>query len=153
MCSVTGALYLITGTLFLITGAAAGLVDQPMQGFLNQPPPDSRSSSTFRTVGTVAAGIGRGLVGVVVKPIGGAAELISLTGHGEAAVLVVVVEGDSYFFSTILRFADPTQNVITGILICFKEHKVLHGEDLLWSARSFVHGQCDCQGNRVFTGA
>uniref|UniRef100_UPI00358FB320 intermembrane lipid transfer protein VPS13B isoform X2 n=1 Tax=Myxine glutinosa TaxID=7769 RepID=UPI00358FB320 len=57
-----------------LLGAIAGIVDQPLQGF-------HRASTRSRTR-NVISGVGKGLLGVFTKPIGGAAELISQTGYG-----------------------------------------------------------------------
>ena len=56
------------------TGAVAGLADQPLQVFTR---PDTEASTS-----RVVVGVGRGLVGVITKPVGGAAELVSQTGIG-----------------------------------------------------------------------
>lgn len=58
------------------TGAVAGLADQPLQGLWTED-----ASMTRRATGMVT-GVGKGLLGVVTKPISGTAEFISLTGHG-----------------------------------------------------------------------
>lgn len=62
------------------SGAIAGIVDQPMQNF-------QRSWEVQTSAGTkakgVISGVGKGIVGVFTKPIGGAAELVSQTGYGE----------------------------------------------------------------------
>ena len=61
-----------------LTGAVAGLADQPLQGLWSDD-----ASVTDRATGVVT-GVGKGLIGVVTKPISGTAEFISQTGHGEA---------------------------------------------------------------------
>ncbi|KAM9723999.1 intermembrane lipid transfer protein VPS13B isoform 3-T3 [Menidia menidia] len=62
-----------------LLGAIAGIVDQPMQNF-------QRNWETQRSAGCqakgVISGVGKGIVGVFTKPIGGAAELVSQTGYG-----------------------------------------------------------------------
>ena len=58
-----------------ILGAIAGLAEQPMASFRNRS--DSQAAAT-----TVLSGVGKGLVGVVAKPVGGVAQLISQTGQG-----------------------------------------------------------------------
>ncbi|XP_051791807.1 intermembrane lipid transfer protein VPS13B-like isoform X3 [Erpetoichthys calabaricus] len=62
-----------------LLGAIAGIVDQPMQNF-------QRTSETQGSAGSkakgVISGVGKGIVGVFTKPIGGAAELVSQTGYG-----------------------------------------------------------------------
>ncbi|XP_008548362.1 intermembrane lipid transfer protein VPS13B [Microplitis demolitor] len=55
-----------------ILAAVAGLAHHPLQNFLS-------SDSTTRGIVT---GVGLGLVGVVTKPLSGAAELVALTGQG-----------------------------------------------------------------------
>ncbi|XP_016330608.1 vacuolar protein sorting-associated protein 13B-like [Sinocyclocheilus anshuiensis] len=60
-------------------GAIAGIVDQPMQTF-------TRTLELPNSVSSAARGIisrvGKDIVGVFTKPIGGAAELVSQTGYG-----------------------------------------------------------------------
>lgn len=58
------------------SGAVAGLADQPLQSLWSE-----ESSLTDKAAGVVS-GEGRGLLGVVTKPISGTAEFISQTGHG-----------------------------------------------------------------------
>lgn len=60
-------------------GAIAGIVDQPMQTFTRTLDLPNSASSTARGV---ISGVGKGIVGVFTKPIGGAAELVSQTGYG-----------------------------------------------------------------------
>ncbi|XP_058602808.1 intermembrane lipid transfer protein VPS13B isoform X2 [Onychostoma macrolepis] len=62
-----------------LLGAIAGIVDQPMQTFTRTLELPSSASSTARGV---ISGVGKGIVGVFTKPIGGAAELVSQTGYG-----------------------------------------------------------------------
>ena len=53
----------------------AGIVDQPIQGI--------RQASDVREAASgVISGVGKGLIGVVTKPLGGAMELVSQTGQG-----------------------------------------------------------------------
>ncbi|MEQ2212157.1 Vacuolar protein sorting-associated protein 13B, partial [Xenoophorus captivus] len=67
--------------LFLVlSGAVAGIVDQPMQNF--QKNWEMQSSAGSKAKGVIS-GVGKGIVGVFTKPIGGAAELVSQTGYGE----------------------------------------------------------------------
>lgn len=40
-------------------------------------------TSPIKTATGIVSGIGKGLVGVFTKPIGGAAELLSQTGYGK----------------------------------------------------------------------
>ena len=54
----------------------AGIADQPLQS-LTRPAP-----SRTRVATGLVSGVGKGLMGVVTKPIGGAAELVSQTGMG-----------------------------------------------------------------------
>ncbi|CAF4472642.1 unnamed protein product, partial [Rotaria sp. Silwood2] len=58
-----------------LLGAIAGLAEQPLASFRNRP--ESQRATT-----TVLSGVGKGLVGIVVKPVGGVAQLISQTGQG-----------------------------------------------------------------------
>ncbi|XP_028983860.1 intermembrane lipid transfer protein VPS13B-like isoform X3 [Betta splendens] len=62
-----------------LLGAIAGIVDQPMQNF--QRHWDLQSSAGSKARGVIS-GVGKGIVGVFTKPIGGAAELVSQTGYG-----------------------------------------------------------------------
>ncbi|KAI5620879.1 vacuolar protein sorting-associated protein 13B-like, partial [Silurus asotus] len=62
-----------------LLGAIAGIVDQPMQTFTRSVEGHSTAASTARGV---ISGVGKGIVGVFTKPIGGAAELVSQTGYG-----------------------------------------------------------------------
>ena len=61
-----------------LISAVAGIVDQPMQSFHRI----DESSSTLSATRSVLAGVGKGLIGVVTKPVGGAMELVSHTGQG-----------------------------------------------------------------------
>ncbi len=58
-----------------LLGAIAGLAEQPLASFRNRD--DSQTATT-----TVLSGVGKGLVGIVAKPVGGVAQLISQTGQG-----------------------------------------------------------------------
>ncbi|XP_041648798.1 vacuolar protein sorting-associated protein 13B-like isoform X3 [Cheilinus undulatus] len=62
-----------------LLGAIAGIVDQPMQNF--QRNWEMQSSAGSQAKGVIS-GVGKGIVGVFTKPIGGAAELVSQTGYG-----------------------------------------------------------------------
>ncbi|XP_024861021.1 vacuolar protein sorting-associated protein 13B isoform X2 [Kryptolebias marmoratus] len=62
-----------------LLGAIAGIVDQPMQNF--QRNWEIQSSAGSKAKGVIS-GVGKGIVGVFTKPIGGAAELVSQTGYG-----------------------------------------------------------------------
>ncbi|XP_064782923.1 intermembrane lipid transfer protein VPS13B-like [Oncorhynchus masou masou] len=62
-----------------LLGAIAGIVDQPMQNF--QRGSEMQSSAGTKAKGVIS-GVGKGIVGVFTKPIGGAAELVSQTGYG-----------------------------------------------------------------------
>ncbi|XP_042214275.1 vacuolar protein sorting-associated protein 13B-like isoform X1 [Homarus americanus] len=55
-----------------LLGAVGGLAHQPMQAMMNE----GASASS------VVGGVGKGLVGIVTKPIGGAADLLVHTGQG-----------------------------------------------------------------------
>lgn len=61
-----------------LISAVAGLVNQPMQSFQRI----DEGASTLGATSTVLAGVGKGLLGVVTKPMGGAMELVSKTGQG-----------------------------------------------------------------------
>ncbi|XP_036193755.1 vacuolar protein sorting-associated protein 13B isoform X2 [Myotis myotis] len=62
-----------------LLGAIAGIVDQPMQNF--QRTSDAQASAGHKAKGVIS-GMGKGIMGVFTKPIGGAAELVSQTGYG-----------------------------------------------------------------------
>ncbi|XP_036393864.1 vacuolar protein sorting-associated protein 13B-like isoform X1 [Megalops cyprinoides] len=62
-----------------LLGAIAGIVDQPMQNF--QRTWEMQGSAGSKAKGVIS-GVGKGIVGVFTKPIGGAAELVSQTGYG-----------------------------------------------------------------------
>ncbi|XP_029779693.1 vacuolar protein sorting-associated protein 13B isoform X2 [Suricata suricatta] len=62
-----------------LLGAVAGIVDQPMQNF--QRTSDAHASAGHKAKGVIS-GVGKGIMGVFTKPIGGAAELVSQTGYG-----------------------------------------------------------------------
>lgn len=58
-----------------LMSAVAGLVDQPMQSF-------QRKEESAGTTTTLLKGVGKGLLGVVTKPVGGAMDFVSKTGQG-----------------------------------------------------------------------
>ena len=58
-----------------LLGAVAGIVDQPIQGI-------RRASDVREAASGIITGVGKGLLGVVTKPLGGAMELVSQTGQG-----------------------------------------------------------------------
>ncbi|GAB1299300.1 Vacuolar protein sorting-associated protein 13B [Apodemus speciosus] len=62
-----------------LLGAIAGIVDQPMQNF--QKTSETQTSAGHKAKGVIS-GVGKGIMGVLTKPIGGAAELVSQTGYG-----------------------------------------------------------------------
>ncbi|KAM6171919.1 intermembrane lipid transfer protein VPS13B isoform 2-T2 [Erethizon dorsatum] len=62
-----------------LLGAIAGIVDQPMQNF--QKTSKAQASAGHKAKGVIS-GVGKGIMGVFTKPIGGAAELVSQTGYG-----------------------------------------------------------------------
>lgn len=59
-----------------LPGAIAGIADQPLQSLTRTAPSRTRAATGL------VSGVGKGLMGVVTKPIGGAAELVSQTGMG-----------------------------------------------------------------------
>ncbi|KAJ8322215.1 hypothetical protein KUTeg_000686 [Tegillarca granosa] len=65
-----------------LLGAVAGLADQPIQNILSQEGDSDNQLSKSKTASGIVTGVGKGLVGVFTKPIGGAAELVSQTGQG-----------------------------------------------------------------------
>ena len=58
-----------------LMSAVAGLVEQPVQSYL-------RKEESAGTTSTLLKGVGKGLLGVVTKPVGGAMDLVSKTGQG-----------------------------------------------------------------------
>ena len=64
---------------FSLMSAVAGIVEQPMQSVQNM---DSSSATTLGATQSILTGVGKGLIGVVAKPVGGAMELVSQTGQG-----------------------------------------------------------------------
>uniref|UniRef100_A0A8C8S293 Vacuolar protein sorting 13 homolog B n=1 Tax=Pelusios castaneus TaxID=367368 RepID=A0A8C8S293_9SAUR len=62
-----------------LLGAIAGIVDQPMQNF--QKISEAQASAGHKAKGVIS-GVGKGIMGVFTKPIGGAAEFVSQTGYG-----------------------------------------------------------------------
>ncbi|XP_070535266.1 intermembrane lipid transfer protein VPS13B-like [Ptychodera flava] len=68
----------LSGFGISLLGAVAGVVDQPIQSWTRSSLP---ASPTQKATGVIS-GVGKGLVGVVTKPIGGAAEFVSQTGQG-----------------------------------------------------------------------
>uniref|UniRef100_F6T123 Vacuolar protein sorting 13 homolog B n=1 Tax=Ornithorhynchus anatinus TaxID=9258 RepID=F6T123_ORNAN len=62
-----------------LLGAIAGIVDQPMQNF--QKTSEAQASAGHKAKGVIS-GVGKGIMGVFTKPLGGAAELVSQTGYG-----------------------------------------------------------------------
>ncbi len=61
-----------------LVSAVAGIVDQPMQSYQQM----EEDSSTLGATRSILAGVGKGILGVVTKPMGGAMELVSKTGQG-----------------------------------------------------------------------
>ena len=61
-----------------LMSAVAGIVDQPMQSIHKM----EESTSTLGATKTILGGIGKGLLGVVAKPVGGAMDFVSQTGQG-----------------------------------------------------------------------
>lgn len=61
-----------------LISAVGGLVEHPLQGVYTA----REGSSTLEMARGVLAGVGKGLLGVVTKPVGGAMELVSQTGKG-----------------------------------------------------------------------
>ncbi len=61
-----------------LMSAVAGIVDQPMQSYQQM----DEDSSTLGATRSILTGVGKGILGVVTKPMGGAMELVSKTGQG-----------------------------------------------------------------------
>ncbi|XP_046401566.1 vacuolar protein sorting-associated protein 13B [Ischnura elegans] len=66
-----GLLRGLTGLGISLLGAVGGIVYHPMQSMVNE-----------GSQGSIVSGVGKGLVGVITKPLSGAAELVALTGQG-----------------------------------------------------------------------
>ncbi len=60
----------------------AGIADQPLQSITRTRDDLDDPSTVTQTATGIVSGMGKGLVGVVTKPIGGAAELVSQAGMG-----------------------------------------------------------------------
>ena len=60
-----------------ILGAIAGIIEQPLQSVQQ-----SEDSGGMIAARGLVVGLGKGLLGVVTKPVGGAMEFVSQTGHG-----------------------------------------------------------------------
>lgn len=75
MLSDAGLSQGLGGFALSLLGAVAGIVDQPLQGI-------QRASDVREAASGVITGVGKGLIGVVTKPLGGAMELVSQTGQG-----------------------------------------------------------------------
>ncbi|XP_022088777.1 vacuolar protein sorting-associated protein 13B-like isoform X2 [Acanthaster planci] len=73
-----GVIQGLSGFGISLLGAIAGIADQPIKSFHQAP---DVSSPTQKATGVIR-GVGKGLVGVVIKPLGGAAEFVSQTGQG-----------------------------------------------------------------------
>lgn len=69
-------------------GAIAGIVDQPMQNFQRTWDLPGSAGSTAKGL---ISGVGKGIVGVFTKPIGGAAELVSQTGYGGWRMMMMMM--------------------------------------------------------------
>ena len=61
-----------------LMSAVAGIVEQPMQSVHQM----EASPTAFGATKSLLAGMGKGLIGAVAKPVGGAMELVSQTGQG-----------------------------------------------------------------------
>jgi len=69
----------IISCVFYLLGAVAGIADHSIQNLLQ---PDTEGEERGSAASGIVTGMGKGLVGVLTKPIGGAAEFVSLTGQG-----------------------------------------------------------------------
>lgn len=79
----TGLKQGLSGFGISLLGAVAGLVDQPLQAVISENVASSKGAAyVFKAATGIVGGASKGIVGMVVKPIGGAAELISQTGQG-----------------------------------------------------------------------
>ncbi|XP_035828543.1 vacuolar protein sorting-associated protein 13B [Aplysia californica] len=69
------------------TGAVAGIADQPLQTLISSGERSERPSTASSAASGLVTGVGKGLVGVFTKPIGGAAELLSQTGQDTGKIV------------------------------------------------------------------
>ncbi|XP_072031129.1 intermembrane lipid transfer protein VPS13B-like isoform X1 [Amphiura filiformis] len=69
----------LSGFGISVLGAIAGIADQPLQSI--QEASGTSTPTTTKAKGIIT-GVGKGLVGVVIKPLGGAAEFLAQTGEG-----------------------------------------------------------------------
>ena len=65
----------LSGFFLSVLSAVAGVADQPLQGLF-------RAENARDATSCLITGVGKGLIGVVTKPLGGAMELVSQTGQG-----------------------------------------------------------------------
>ena len=72
---ILGFTHGLSGLMLSVLGAVAGVVDQPLQELF-------RAESVRDVTSGLITGVGKGLIGVVTKPLGGAMELVSQTGQG-----------------------------------------------------------------------
>lgn len=70
-----GVAYGVSSFGLSLMSAVAGLVEQPMQSFQHM-------EESAGTTTTLLKGVGKGLLGVVTKPVGGAMDLVSRAGQG-----------------------------------------------------------------------
>ncbi|WAR00328.1 VP13B-like protein [Mya arenaria] len=70
----------LTGLGISVLGAIAGLADQPIQSLLQME--GVAGGHQGSAASNLVTGMGKGLMGVFTKPIGGAAEFVSQTGQG-----------------------------------------------------------------------
>lgn len=73
-----------------------------------------QSSAGSKAKGVIS-GVGKGIVGVFTKPIGGAAELVSQTGYGEFTALTLDPRRPAPQSSTFLHPSDRRVN--EGLLV------------------------------------
>ena len=65
----------LSGLMLSVLSAVAGVADQPLQELF-------RANSVRDVTSGLIPAVGKGLIGVVTKPLGGAMELVSRTGEG-----------------------------------------------------------------------
>ena len=73
----------LSGIGLSLLGAVGGIAHHPLRAFLDTQEGEAgqRAAAAGLTTSLVT-GVARGLVGIVVKPLGGAAELVAQTGQG-----------------------------------------------------------------------
>ena len=67
----------------------AGLADQPIQNLIQSEVGSERPGARGSPASGIVRGVGKGILGVFTKPLGGAAELVSQTGQGSQPYIII----------------------------------------------------------------